>query len=161
MRFVSKTIALVVALAALVGVAGWLVFLKTASEETLGVPTPTAVRVVPPTPWPVDFTPFAPITATATIYEISNVVDMDPTIPAEDKGEVVIRKANGTYIKILAIPNLPMSKLPLELGDVVIQISSPSSLVGGHPSAPVVTATQSASPLTPTGATPPTRVRYP
>ncbi|MCL5998989.1 MAG: hypothetical protein M1546_23455 [Chloroflexi bacterium] len=105
---------------------------------TYEVPPPTPPA--PPTPPPPDFTPPAPIISTATVYTITSTIDMSPTLPADQKGELIVRRSDGTYYRILTMPGSRMSDLPLQPGDVVVVFGSPMAIVGKHPEAPTPTA---------------------
>jgi hypothetical protein len=91
-----------------------------------------------PTPWPPGYIPPPPVITTATVYSISGVIDMSPALPADQKGEAIVRRVDGTYIKILVPPDLTEGTLPLQPGDVVMHIDSPASSFGKY--APLPTA---------------------
>ncbi|MCL4506030.1 MAG: hypothetical protein M1434_01655 [Chloroflexi bacterium] len=105
-----------------------------------------------PTPLPPDFIPPPPIISTATVYSITSVIDMSPTLSSDQKGETIIRRADGTYVKILTSPGMLATELPLHPGDVVVDISSPLTIVGKYP--PLLSPLNSPL-LTPTGAVEP------
>ena len=97
--------------------------------------TATKIVVVPPptpTPWLPDFTPPPPIISTATILNITNTIDLSPTLPVDQKVVLVVRRADGTYIRLLVSPSLSPSQVPLQPGDEVVQVSSPAASFGKY-----------------------------
>jgi hypothetical protein len=91
-----------------------------------------------PTPWPPGFTPPPPRKATPITFRISRTVDMRPDLPADEKGEVVICKPGGVYVKILTPPTVRLDELPMDRVDVVVAIYSPRATMGQRPPKPTV-----------------------
>lgn len=102
---------------------------------TTATPVGTSPGPIPPTPTPhpPGFVPPSPVVSTVTIYIIRATIDLSPTLPIEQKSEIIVRRAEGAYDKYLAPPNMSMNDLPLEEGDVIVQISSPLANFGQYP----------------------------
>lgn len=115
-------------------------------SEPRQTPEPPSVFISPPTSLPLSFTPQPPIISTATIYEITNTLDLSPTLPLEQKSEIVVLLQDGSYVMLLVPPNFRVSDLPLQEGDVIVQISSPTADFGKNPFPPIATATSSVRP---------------
>jgi hypothetical protein len=100
-------------------------------------PVKTSSIFIPPTPTPQPsgFVPPSPVISTVTIYAIRATYDLSPTLPLEQKSEIIVRRADGSYDKYLAPPELLIADLPLEEGDAIVQISSPPANFGKHPEA--------------------------
>lgn len=92
----------------------------------------------PPTPWPPGFTPQPPRKATPITFKISQTVDMRPSLSADEKGEVIICKPGGVYVKILTPPTAQLADLPIERADVIVAIYSPRATMGQRPPKPTV-----------------------
>jgi len=92
----------------------------------------------PPTPWPPGFTPQPPRKATPVTFKISQTVDMRPDLSADEKGEVIICKPGGVYVKILIPPTAQITDLPIERADVIVAIYSPRATMGQRPPKPTV-----------------------
>jgi len=109
-------------------------------------PTPLQLRTFdspllpasPPTPWPPGFTPQPARKATPITFSISQTVDMRPDLSADEKGEVIICKPGGVYVKILTPPTARLAELPIERTDVIVAIYSPRATMGQRPPTPTV-----------------------
>lgn len=89
-----------------------------------------------PTPWPPGFTPPPPRKATPIAFRISKTIDMRPDLPADEKGEVIICKPGGIYVKILTPPTARLAELPMDHADVIVAIYSPRATMGQRPPKP-------------------------
>jgi len=91
-----------------------------------------------PTPWPPGFTPPPPSKATPTAFRISKTVDMRSDLPTDEKGEVIICKPGGVYVRILTPPTARLAELPMDRADVVVAVYSPRATMGQRPPKPTV-----------------------
>lgn len=91
-----------------------------------------------PTPWPPGFTPPPPRKATPITFRISRIVDMRPDLPTDEKGEVIICKPGGVYVKILTPPTAQLADLPMDHADVIVAVYSPRATMGQHPPKPTM-----------------------
>lgn len=91
-----------------------------------------------PTPWPPGFTPPPPGKTTPVVFRASKTVDMRPDLSADEKGEVIICKPGGVYVKILTPPTARLAELPLDRGDVIVAVYSPRATMGQRPPKPTV-----------------------
>jgi hypothetical protein len=103
------------------------------------IATPTPIGTPPifnpptPTPLPQDFVPPPPVISTVTVYTIEATIDLSPTLPVEQKSEIIVSRIDGTYIKYLIPPDFSIDDIPLQQGDVVVQVSSPQANFGKNP----------------------------
>ena len=106
-------------------------------QSPIATPTPVGTPSIfnPPTPSPLpqNFVPPSPVISTATVYIIQATVDLSPTLPLEQKSEIIVSRIDGTYIKYLAPPDFSIDDIPLQQGDVVVQVSSPPANFGKNP----------------------------
>jgi len=63
---------------------------------------------------------------------------MRPDLSADEKGEVIICKPGGVYVKILTPPTARLAELPIERTDVIVAIYSPRATMGQRPPTPTV-----------------------
>jgi hypothetical protein len=115
-------------------------------------PAPATEPPGPPTPTPrrEDFGTIPPRRPTMTPYPISKTTDLSPQVSMQDKGHVVVFHCDGTYEMFLAAD--PSKPVPLQTGDVVIEVVLPESAQQMHPPA----ATTAAPPPSPTQLAPST-----
>lgn len=108
--------------------------------------TPSIFVPLTPTPLPQGFAPPSPVVATETTYEISATVDLSATLPLEQKSEIIVLRLDGSYIKYLVPPAVPLDEIPLQQGDVIVQISSPQADFGNNPLPQLPTAISTVAP---------------
>jgi len=89
-------------------------------------PTPNRISVYTPIPRP---------TVTPQIY--TNIIDLSPQLPANEKSEVIVFRCNGNLDKYLAGSDINIfENLQLEPGDVIIDSVPPTILMGHRPPDP-------------------------
>lgn len=77
-----------------------------------------------------------PLRITVTPIPFTKTIDLDPSISMSDKLVIEIYRCNGTYEKWIVAKKTEIASIPMNVGDIILNIFPPASVMGRQPPPP-------------------------
>ena len=97
------------------------------TSDSNPTPTPNRYGSVEDHPWP-----------TVTLRVFTNIFDLSPELPMEQKSEILVFRCDGSYDRFLAGVDVDFDRfINLKPGDVIIRSAPPAFMMGHQPPDPL------------------------